>query len=60
MPADFLHRIDDHEAAFAPIGSLAGTEDMVLVAAAKSGSSPAFEVLVERHRTEDFYALRSV
>src|SRR5467141_4684771 len=49
MPADFLSRIDDHEAAFAPIGSLAGTEDMVLVAAAKSGSSPAFEVLVERH-----------
>src|SRR4030088_3551773 len=49
MPADFLHRIDDHETAFAPIGSLAGTEDMVLVAAAKNGSSPAFEVLVERH-----------
>jgi len=49
MPADFLHGIDDHETAFAPIGSLAGTEDMVLVAAAKSGSSPAFEVLVERH-----------
>ena len=49
MPADFLHRIDDHETAFAPIGSLAGTEDMVLIAAAKNGSSPAFEVLVERH-----------
>jgi RNA polymerase sigma-70 factor (ECF subfamily) len=49
MPADFVDRIDDNEAAFAPIGSPAGTEDMVLVAAAKSGSSHAFEVLVERH-----------
>jgi RNA polymerase sigma-70 factor (ECF subfamily) len=49
MPADSLDRIDDNEAAFAPIGGLAGTEDVVLVAAAKSGGSPAFEVLVERH-----------
>jgi RNA polymerase sigma-70 factor (ECF subfamily) len=49
MPADFLERIDDNEAAFAPMGNLAGTEDMVLVAAAKSGSSHAFEVLVKRH-----------
>jgi RNA polymerase sigma-70 factor, ECF subfamily len=49
MPAEILDRIDDHEAAFAPIGSLAGMEDIMLVAAAKSGSSPAFEVLVERH-----------
>jgi RNA polymerase sigma-70 factor (ECF subfamily) len=49
MPADFLDRIDDNEAAFALIGSLASTEDTALVAAAKSGSSRAFEVLVERH-----------
>jgi RNA polymerase sigma-70 factor (ECF subfamily) len=31
------------------MGSLAGREDMVLVAAARSGSSHAFDVLVERH-----------
>jgi RNA polymerase sigma-70 factor (ECF subfamily) len=49
MPAGFLDRIDDNEAAFAPIGSLAGAEDMVLVADAKRGSNHAFEVLVERH-----------
>jgi RNA polymerase sigma-70 factor (ECF subfamily) len=49
MPDEFLDRPDDNEAAFAPIGSLAGAEDIALVAAAKSGSSHAFEVLVERH-----------
>src|SRR5580692_10294333 len=41
--------INDNEMVFAPTGSLAGTEDIVLVAAAKSGSSHVFEVLVERH-----------
>src|SRR6202453_3735214 len=49
VPAHALDRIDGNEVAFAPTSSLAGTEDMVLVAAAKSGSSRAFEVLVERH-----------
>jgi RNA polymerase sigma-70 factor, ECF subfamily len=49
MPADFLNRIDDNEVAFAPFGGQAGAEDEVLVAAAKSGSGPAFEVLVEHH-----------
>jgi RNA polymerase sigma-70 factor (ECF subfamily) len=49
MPADFPGRIDEKKAAFAPIGTLAGTEDVALVAAAQSGSSNAFEVLVERH-----------
>jgi RNA polymerase sigma-70 factor, ECF subfamily len=49
MPAGFVNRIDDDEAAFAPIGSLAGTDDMVLVADAKRGNSHAFEVLVDRH-----------
>jgi len=49
MPADFPDRTDGNEAAFAPISSLAGPEDMLLVAAAKNGSSHAFEVLVERH-----------
>jgi RNA polymerase sigma-70 factor (ECF subfamily) len=49
MPANCPDTIDDNEAVFAPIGSLAGTVDMVLVASAKSGNSHAFEVLVERH-----------
>src|SRR5882724_4776398 len=49
MPAEFTDRIDDNEAASAPIGSLVGTGDMALVAAARSGSSHAFDVLVERH-----------
>jgi RNA polymerase sigma-70 factor (ECF subfamily) len=49
VPIPALDRINDNEVAFAPIGGLAGTEDIVLVAAAKSGSSHAFEVLVERH-----------
>jgi RNA polymerase sigma-70 factor, ECF subfamily len=49
MPANFLDRIDDHEAAIASIGSLASREDVVLVAAAKDGSSRACEALVERH-----------
>ena len=49
MPADFLERINDNEAAFGLVASLAGTEDMVLVAAARSGNSHAFDGLVERH-----------
>jgi RNA polymerase sigma-70 factor, ECF subfamily len=49
MPVDFEDRIDDNEAAPVPIGSLVGTGDMALVAAAKGGSSHAFDVLVERH-----------
>jgi RNA polymerase sigma-70 factor, ECF subfamily len=49
MSADFLDRTNDNDAALAPIASLAGSEDIVLVAAAKSGSSHAFEVLIERH-----------
>jgi RNA polymerase sigma-70 factor (ECF subfamily) len=48
MRTDFIDGVDDSEAA-APIGSLAGAEDLVLVAAAQSGSSRAFEVLVKRH-----------
>lgn len=59
MPAGFLDRIDDHEA-FAPIGGLAGKEDLVLVAEAKSGSSHAFEVLVERHARRISCAARRV
>ena len=54
MPAGCLDRNDDNEAAFAPIASLAGTEDMVLVAAARSGNSHAFEVLAERHARKIF------
>jgi RNA polymerase sigma-70 factor (ECF subfamily) len=49
MTADFEDRIDDNEAASVPIGSLVGTGDMGLVAAARSGSRQAFDVLVERH-----------
>jgi RNA polymerase sigma-70 factor (ECF subfamily) len=49
MPTGFANRIDDNEAASAPIGGLGSAEDMELVAAAKSGSSRAFDVLVERH-----------
>jgi RNA polymerase sigma-70 factor (ECF subfamily) len=49
MPTGFANRIDDNEAASAPIGSLGSAEDMALVAAAKSGSSRAFDTLVERH-----------
>jgi hypothetical protein len=48
MPADFEERIDDNEVASVPIGGLVGTGDMALVAAARSGSSRAFDVLVER------------
>ena len=48
MLADFVDGVGDSAAA-APIGSLAGAEDLVLVAAAQSGSSCAFEVLVKRH-----------
>jgi RNA polymerase sigma-70 factor (ECF subfamily) len=49
MPADFEDRIDENEAASVPIGSLVGTGDMTLVAAARGGSSHAFDILVERH-----------
>jgi RNA polymerase sigma-70 factor (ECF subfamily) len=49
MPVDFEDRIDDNEAASVPLGGLLGTGDMALVAFARSGSSHAFDVLVERH-----------
>jgi RNA polymerase sigma-70 factor (ECF subfamily) len=49
MAADFQNRVAHNEVAFASFNSLAGAEDMVLVAAAKSGSGHAFEALVERH-----------
>lgn len=49
MAADFTERIDGNEAASARIDSLVCTGDKVLVAAAKSGSSHAFNVLVGRH-----------
>ncbi len=49
MAADLQKGIADNQVAFAPFNKLADTEDVVLVAAAQSGSSHAFEVLVERH-----------
>jgi RNA polymerase sigma factor (sigma-70 family) len=49
MPADLVDSIDNHEAAFATVGCLVDTDDIALVADAKTGSSHAFEVLVERH-----------
>jgi RNA polymerase sigma-70 factor, ECF subfamily len=49
MAADLQNRVADNEVAVVPFSSLADTEDMVLVAAARSGSSHAFEVLVKRH-----------
>src|SRR3984893_7981944 len=49
MAADLQNRVADNEVAVVPFGSLADTEDMVLVAAVRSGSSHAFEVLAKRH-----------
>jgi RNA polymerase sigma-70 factor (ECF subfamily) len=49
MAADLQNRVADNEVAVVPFSSLEDTEDMVLVAAARSGSSHAFEVLVKRH-----------
>jgi hypothetical protein len=49
MPVDFQDSIYDNEAASVPVRSLVGTGDTALVAAARSGSSHAFDVLVERH-----------
>ena len=49
MPADLLERIDDHEAEFASVGSLASAEDMALVDAARRRDPEAFEVLVTRY-----------
>jgi RNA polymerase sigma-70 factor (ECF subfamily) len=49
MPVGFVGEIDDSQAAPARIDSMASAEDMVLVAAAKTGNSHAFEVLVGRH-----------
>jgi len=59
MPADFLHRVDDHETAFAPIGSLAGTEDMVLVAAPRTEAAPRLKFWSSVTHG-GFFALRSV
>jgi RNA polymerase sigma-70 factor, ECF subfamily len=49
MAADLQNWVADNEVAFVPSSSLADREDIVLVAAAKSGSGHAFELLVERH-----------
>jgi RNA polymerase sigma-70 factor, ECF subfamily len=49
MPADILDTFDGSEAVVAPMVIALGTEDIVLVAAAKGGNVRAFEVLVKRH-----------
>jgi RNA polymerase sigma-70 factor, ECF subfamily len=51
MPTDISYgtEIDDGEVAIAPIAVALEAKDAVLVAAAKKGSLPAFEVLVQRH-----------
>jgi RNA polymerase sigma-70 factor (ECF subfamily) len=49
MPTDILDRLDDSAAATAPVTMLAEAKDTALVAAAKSGSTGAFDVLVQRH-----------
>src|ERR1700721_4463562 len=50
MLADVLHRIDENTKALVPDDILLEAEDGALVAAAKSGSTGAFEVLVKRHQ----------
>ena len=60
MSAEFADRKDDNEAASVPIGSLASTEDTVLVAAAKNGSNHSFEVLVERHARKILFVAQRV
>jgi RNA polymerase sigma-70 factor, ECF subfamily len=49
MPTDILDTLDDSEVVVAPVVIALETEDIVLVAAAKSGNVRAFEVLVKRH-----------
>jgi RNA polymerase sigma-70 factor (ECF subfamily) len=51
MPTDISDsiEIEDSEVAIAPIAVALEAKDAVLVAAAKKGSLPAFEVLVKRH-----------
>jgi hypothetical protein len=50
MLADVLDRIDENAKALVPDDILLEAEDGALVAAAKSGSTGAFEVLVKRHQ----------
>ena len=50
MPANVLDRIDENAKALVPDDILLEAEDGALVAAAKSGSTGAFEVLVKRHQ----------
>ncbi len=51
MPSDISDsiEIEDSEVAIAPLAVALEAKDAVLVAAAKKGSLPAFEVLVKRH-----------
>ena len=51
MPTDISDsiEIEDSEVAIAPVAVALEAKDAVLVAAAKKGSLPAFEVLVKRH-----------
>jgi RNA polymerase sigma-70 factor (ECF subfamily) len=49
MPTNILDTLDDSEVVVAPMVIALGTEDIVLVAAAKGGNVRAFEVLVKRH-----------
>src|ERR1700678_1952314 len=50
MLADVLDRIDENDEAVFPDDILPKADDKALVAAAKSGSVGAFEVLVKRHQ----------
>lgn len=49
MPTDISDRLDGSAAAIAPVVVVEEARDAALVAAAKSGSTGAFEVLVKRH-----------
>ncbi len=49
MPTDILDSLDDSAAAIAPLTIVAEAKDTALVAAAKSGSTGAFDILVKRH-----------
>jgi RNA polymerase sigma-70 factor, ECF subfamily len=60
MPADVLDRIDKNDEAIVPDDILLKAEDSALVAAAKSGSSGAFAVLVKRHQRRILRVARRV
>jgi RNA polymerase sigma-70 factor (ECF subfamily) len=58
VASKFIDSPDKEQAAIASVDSLPAEDDLTLVAAARGGNLPSFEVLVQRHERRVFFVAR--